>query len=98
MTTTTLPEGTTLEALLGTVGEAMTGQVVLLDADMAADVAARRLERTGVSGAPVVRRGRLVGVVTLRDLLTRWHWPRRRRQLGRSSATSTTWWASGSTS
>jgi CBS domain-containing protein len=70
MTTTTLPEETGLEVLPGTVGEAMTDQVVRVDADMPADVAARHLERTGVSGAPVVRRGRVVGVVTLRDLLT----------------------------
>jgi CBS domain-containing protein len=68
--TTTPPEETTLEALLGTVGAAMTDRVVLVDADQPADVAARRLERDGVSGAPVVRRGRVVGVVTLRDLLT----------------------------
>jgi CBS domain-containing protein len=32
-------------------------------------MALRRLEHTQVSGAPVVDRGRVVGVVTLRDLL-----------------------------
>ena len=53
---------------LGTVGEAMTAQPVTLPAGMDAAVAARRLEAAGVSGAPVVAGGRVVGVVTLRDL------------------------------
>jgi CBS domain-containing protein len=67
--TATESTATTLEGLLGTVGEAMTGEVVVLDADTPADVALRRLEHTQVSGAPVVDHGRVVGVVTLRDLL-----------------------------
>jgi predicted transcriptional regulator len=54
---------------LGTVGEAMTGEVVVLDADTPVDAAVRLLEHTQVSGAPVVDHGRVVGVVTLRDLL-----------------------------
>jgi CBS domain-containing protein len=58
-----------LESLLGTVGEAMSGEVVVLHADTPVDVALRRLEHTQVSGAPVVDHGRVVGVVTLRDLL-----------------------------
>jgi CBS domain-containing protein len=58
------------DELLGLVGEAMTAQVVLLAADTPAAMAVRRLERMWVSGAPVVERGRVVGVVTLRDLLT----------------------------
>jgi CBS domain-containing protein len=58
-----------LGGLLGTVGEAMTGEVVVLEADTPVDVAVRRLEHTQVSGAPVVDHGRVVGVVTLRDLL-----------------------------
>ena len=52
--TTTLLSGTSLERLLGTVGEVMTGKVVALQADTPADVALRRLEHTQVSGAPVV--------------------------------------------
>jgi CBS domain-containing protein len=48
----------------------MHSEVLLLDPDTPADVAARRLERAGVSGAPVVRHGRAVGVVTLRNLFT----------------------------
>jgi CBS domain-containing protein len=60
---------TSLQGLLGTVGEAMTGEVVALEADTPVDVAVRRLEHTQVSGAPVVDHGRVVGVVTLRDLL-----------------------------
>lgn len=67
--TATLPSVTALEQLLGTVGEAMTAEVVALQADTPADVAARRLEHLQVSGAPVVDHGRVVGVVTLRDLL-----------------------------
>jgi hypothetical protein len=42
--TATLEEQTTLEGLLGTVGQAMTGDVVLLAADMTAVMALRRLE------------------------------------------------------
>ena len=67
--TATESTATSLEGLLGTVGEAMTGEVVALDADTPVDVALRRLEHTRVSGAPVVDHGRVVGVVTLRDLL-----------------------------
>jgi predicted transcriptional regulator len=67
--TATMEEPTTLERLLGTVGEAMTTDVVLLAADMTAAMALRRLEQQAVSGAPVVERGRVVGVITQRDLL-----------------------------
>ena len=69
MTTTILQGETSLEQLLGTVGEAMKSDVVLLAADMPAERAVRRLEEKAVSGAPVVDRGRVVGVVTRRDLL-----------------------------
>jgi CBS domain-containing protein len=67
--TATESTATSLEGLLGTVGEAMTGEVVALDADTPVDVAVRRLEHIQVSGAPVVDQGLVVGVVTLRDLL-----------------------------
>jgi CBS domain-containing protein len=67
--TATLSPTTSLKPLFGTVGEAMTAKVVALQADTPADVATRRLEHTQVSGAPVVDHGRVVGVVTLRDLL-----------------------------
>jgi CBS domain-containing protein len=60
-----------LEQQLGTVAQAMTTNVLVLDADTPASIAARRLERSGVSGAPVLDRGRVVGVITLRDLLAR---------------------------
>ena len=69
--TAILPDETSLASLLGTVEEAMTGKVLAVAADTPADVAARRLEQAGVSGAPVVDRGRVVGVVTLRDLARR---------------------------
>ena len=67
--TATLSPATALERLLGTVGEAMTAEVVALPADTPADVATRRLEHLQVSGTLVVDHGRVVGVVTLRDLL-----------------------------
>ena len=69
MTATILEEQTTLERLLGTVGEAMTPDVVLLAADMPAVMALRRLDEKAVSGAPVVEHDRVVGVITRRDLL-----------------------------
>jgi predicted transcriptional regulator len=67
--TATLEEQTTLERLLGTVSEAMTRDVVLLAADMPTVMALRRLDLKAVSGAPVVEHGRVVGMVTRRDLL-----------------------------
>jgi len=67
--TVAVHEQPTLERLLGTVGEAMTRDVVLLAADMSAEMALRRLDHKTVSGAPVVDRGRVVGVITQRDLL-----------------------------
>jgi CBS domain-containing protein len=67
--TATLEEQTALERVLGTVGQAMTRDVVLLAADMTAAMALRRLEDKAVSGAPVVEHGRVVGVITQRDLL-----------------------------
>ena len=69
MMTATESAASSVEGLLGTVGEAMTGEVVALDADTPVDVAVRRLEHSQVSGAPVLDHGRVVGVVTLRDLL-----------------------------
>ena len=67
--TATLSGATSLEQALGTVGEAMTPEVVTLEVGTQADVALRRLERARVSGAPVVDGGRVAGVVTVRDLL-----------------------------
>ena len=67
--TVAVHEKPTLERLLGTVGEAMTRDVVLLAADMSAEMALRRLDHKAVSGAPVVDRGRVVGVIAQRDLL-----------------------------
>jgi CBS domain-containing membrane protein len=67
--TATVTGPTSLERLLGTVGEAMTNEVVVLAVDTPVDVALWRLERARVSGAPVVDHQRVVGVVTVRDLL-----------------------------
>jgi CBS domain-containing protein len=58
------------EHLLRTVGQAMITPVLVLDADTPADVAARQLAGGG-AGAVVRHRGRVVGVVTLDDLLAR---------------------------
>jgi CBS domain-containing protein len=58
--TTTESTATSLEGLLGTVGEAMTGDVLVLDADTPVDVALRRLEHSqgfGGSGRPPRPRG-----------------------------------------
>jgi CBS domain-containing protein len=63
--------GETLSRLLGTVGEAMTSAVLTVDASADCQDAARDLEQRAVSGAPVLREGRVVGVVSLRDLVAR---------------------------
>ena len=47
----------------------MTREVVLLAADMLAELGLRRMDEHAVSGAPVVDHGRVMGVVTRRDLL-----------------------------
>jgi predicted transcriptional regulator len=67
--TATVEEPITLERQLGTVDAAMTRDVVLLAADMTCEMALRRLDSKAVSGAPVVDHGRVVGVITRRDLL-----------------------------
>jgi CBS domain-containing protein len=67
--TATVEQPTTLERQLGTVDEAMTRNAVLLTADTTAELALRRLDQRAVSGAPVVDHGRVVGVITRRDLL-----------------------------
>jgi CBS domain-containing protein len=61
----------TAERLLGDVGAAMTRTVVSISPDASLGVAARVLERAGLSGAPVVQAGTIVGVVTVSDLLAR---------------------------
>jgi CBS domain-containing protein len=60
-----------LEQLLGTVGQAMTTPALVLDADMPADRAARQLQQHRVSEAPVLHRGRVIGVITPADVLAR---------------------------
>jgi CBS domain-containing protein len=57
-----------LEGLLGTVDDVMQRTVITLRPDQPIGEAARELERHGVSGAPVVEGGRVLGIVSLRDL------------------------------
>lgn len=52
-----------------TAGEVMSTDVLALHEDMEVSEAARALERHGFKRAPVVREGRLVGMVTRSDLL-----------------------------
>jgi CBS domain-containing protein len=59
------------EAMLGSVGGAMTPQPLTFEPETRASDAALRLASEGVAGAPVVDHGRVVGVVALSDLLTR---------------------------
>lgn len=59
------------ESRFGTVGAAMTANVLTFESDLRASDAALQLAAAGVAGAPVLEGGRVVGVVTLRDLLDR---------------------------
>lgn len=59
------------EVEFGTVGQAMTGRPLTFEPHDRASDAALRMTADGVSGAPVVERGRVVGVIALSDLLTR---------------------------
>lgn len=61
-------QGDELERALGRVEDAMLTTVVVLRPDQLLGTAARQLEDAGVSGGPVLDRGRVVGMVTLRDL------------------------------
>jgi CBS domain-containing protein len=66
-TTDWLPD--LLEVTLGTVADAMAVPTVTIDARDTAAQALRRLEREGVTGGPVMQGNRVVGVVTIGDLL-----------------------------
>jgi CBS domain-containing protein len=58
-----------LDEALGTVRQAMTEAVLILQPDMRIGNAAAMLRRYGVGGAPVLDAGRLIGIVTEADLL-----------------------------
>lgn len=51
------------------VKDVMTRSVVTLDPDDSVHAAARSLARHGISGAPVVREGKVVGVITESDIV-----------------------------
>ncbi|HYT81153.1 MAG TPA: CBS domain-containing protein [Actinomycetota bacterium] len=57
-----------IDDLLGTVDEVALRSVVSLSPHQPIGEAARELEEHGVSGAPVIEGGRIVGVVSLKDL------------------------------
>jgi CBS domain-containing protein len=59
------------EEAFGDVGEAMTANVLAFEPAMRASDAALRLAAEGVAGAPVLEDGKVVGVVSLSDLLAR---------------------------
>ena len=59
------------EERFGTVGDAMTRRVLTFDSGMRASDAALRLASEGIAGVPVVDGTRVVGIITLRDLLER---------------------------
>jgi predicted transcriptional regulator len=59
------------ESRFGTVGAAMTANVLTFEPETRASDAALQLAAAGVAGAPVLESGRVVGVLTLRDLLER---------------------------
>lgn len=59
------------EAAFGDVGEAMTAGVLVFEPGMRASDAALQLSTRGVAGAPVLDGERVVGVVSLSDLLAR---------------------------
>ena len=62
-------ELTPLDRMLGTVADAMQRDLVTLAPRMKGSAAARLLHERGITGAPVVDHGRLVGVFTLSDLM-----------------------------
>ena len=59
------------EVAFGRVREATTAQVLTFEPETRASDAALRLAAEGVAGAPVLDGGRVVGVISLRDLLAR---------------------------
>lgn len=62
-------ELTPLDRMLGTVGDSMSHDLLLLEPRMRGSEAVRALERRGITGAPVVDHGRIVGVFSLSDLI-----------------------------
>ena len=59
------------EVAFGDVSEAMTAHVLTFEPNVRASDAALRLSAEGIAGAPVVQGGRVVGVISLSDLLVR---------------------------
>jgi CBS domain-containing protein len=57
-----------IDGILGTVDSIMQGKVIVLRPDEPLQDAVVRLERAGVSGAPVMDRDQLAGMVSLADM------------------------------
>lgn len=57
-----------IDRLLGTVDQVMQRRVAVLHPEAPVVDAVRQLERTGVSGGPVVESGRVIGMVSFSDL------------------------------
>lgn len=51
------------------VGDVMTKQVVIAEADESIDTLSQRMRQAAIRHIPVVKNGRLIGVLSLRDLL-----------------------------
>lgn len=64
-----IEEMTPFDRMLGSVRDAMTRDVLDLEPRMKVSEAARELERAGISGAPVVEHGRIIGMLTMKDVM-----------------------------
>ncbi len=57
-----------IDALLGSVESIMEPETLVLRPEQSLADAAQELERAGISGGPVMRAGRVIGMVSLSDL------------------------------
>lgn len=66
-----IPKMSVEQFLSARVGDLMTKRVVAIDASMTANEVARFIVKHNVEGFPVTEKGRLIGIVTGWDLLTK---------------------------